>query len=194
MKEEEINPWTTLSEDIKYDNPWINVSHHEVITPTGTKGIYGKVHFKNYAIGIIPIDEEGNTWLIGQYRYPLNEYSWEIPEGGCPINQNPLEGAKKELAEEAGLSAKNWFLLATFNTSNSVTDEISYIYVATGLSEAFAELDDTEVLKVRKLPLSEAFDMAFNGSIKDSLSLVALMKLYYIIQKNGSVWKSETGK
>jgi 8-oxo-dGTP pyrophosphatase MutT (NUDIX family) len=192
--QQETNPWTDVSSEIKYDNPWIQVTHHQVITPTGTNGIYGKVHFKNIAIGIIPVDEEGNTWLVGQYRFVLDEYSWEIPEGGGLIGKNPLESAKKELAEEVGLAAEHWEQIACFNTSNSVTDEISYIYLATGLSKAFAEQDDTEVLKVKKIPLEAAFEMAYEGKFRDSLTLIGLMKLKWIMDKKEILWKKEAGK
>lgn len=190
----EMNPWKDLSSEIVYDNKWIQVSHHNVITPTGTEGIYGKVHFKNIAIGIIPVDEEGNTWLVGQYRFALDEYSWEIPEGGGPLENAPLESAKRELAEEVGLAAEHWEQIACFNTSNSVTDEISYIYLATGLSKAFAELDDTEVLKIKKIPLSKAFEMAFEGKFRDSLTLIGLMKLKWMMDTNEKTWKKEAGK
>ena len=101
--DESKNPWQSLSKQMVYENKWIAVSHEEVITPTGTNGIYGKVHFKNYAIGIIPIDTDGNTYLVGQYRYAINEYSWEIPEGGGLLEHDILDAAKRELIEEVGL-------------------------------------------------------------------------------------------
>src|SRR5690349_13764017 len=115
MINEEENPWTTLSEKEVYDNPWINVTEYQVINPSGGRGIYGKVHFKNYAIGILPLDEELNTWLVGQYRYTIDQYSWEIPEGGGPLNISPLESAKRELLEETGLTASDWTEIQPFH-------------------------------------------------------------------------------
>ncbi|MEM6723516.1 MAG: NUDIX hydrolase, partial [Bacteroidota bacterium] len=102
------NPWTKLSEALQYDNPWIRITEHQVLNPNGNPGIYGVVHFKNVAIGIVPLDEEYNTWLVGQYRYTLEQYSWEIPEGGGPLGTDPLKSAKRELLEETGITAKEW--------------------------------------------------------------------------------------
>ena len=177
MIDESKNPWTTNSKEIVYDNNQITVTHENVITPSGTAGIYGKVHIKNYAIGIVPIDEHGNTWLVGQYRYPLNEYSWEIPEGGGLLENDILEAAKRELKEEVGLIANKWTEICVNNTSNSITDEVSIIFVAQELSLTKTEPDETEQLQIKKLSLEEAFEMALNGKIKDAISLIALMKL-----------------
>lgn len=180
MKHPQDNPWTTLKVTEVYDNPWIQLTHEDVLIPNGNKGIYGKVHFKNYAVGIIPIDEDENTWIVGQYRYTLNEYSWEIPEGGALIPQDPLEAAQKELAEEVGLQAKKWKLIAKLHNSNSVTDEVAFIYVAKDLSEAYAELDETEVIERRKIPLTEAIQMVLDGQITDSMSVAGLLKLHLL--------------
>jgi 8-oxo-dGTP pyrophosphatase MutT (NUDIX family) len=171
------NPWKTLSKKEVYDNRWIKVSHREVLTPAGTPGIYGVVHFKNAAIGIVPIDEEGYTWLVGQYRYTLDQYSWEIPEGGCPEGTDPLETAKRELKEETGMQAEHWEQIIDFHTSNSVTDEYGIAYLATGLSYGEAEPEETEELQVKKVPLQEAIDMVLRGEITDALSMMALMKV-----------------
>jgi 8-oxo-dGTP pyrophosphatase MutT (NUDIX family) len=179
MAQEEIkNPWTTLSGEDKYENRWIKVTEYQVINPGGGKGIYGKIHFKNKGIGIIPVDNEGNTWLVGQYRYTLNEFHWEIPEGGAPLNEDPLEAAKRELKEETGLTAKKWTRLLRMNTSNSVTDEECSIYLAEDLQQGESELEDTEAdLKVRKVPLKEALDMVVRGEIADSMSMMGLLML-----------------
>ena len=171
------NPWKTLSVQEVYDNRWIKVSHREVLTPAGTPGIYGVVHFKNVAIGIVPIDDEGYTWLVGQYRYTLDQYSWEIPEGGCPEGTDPLETAKRELKEETGIQAEHWEQIIDFHTSNSVTDEYGIAYLATGLSYGEAEPEETEELQVKKVPLQEAIDMVLRGEITDALSMMALMKV-----------------
>lgn len=171
------NPWKTLSGDLKYENPWIRITEFQVLNPNGNAGIYGVVHFKNVAVGILPIDADGNTWLVGQYRYTLNEYHWEIPEGGSPIGkESPLETAKRELLEETGLVATQWTELLKIHTSNSVTDEVGYVFLAKGLTEGIAAPEDTEDLKLWKLPLSEAIEMAMHGKITDSMSIAALLK------------------
>ena len=172
------NPWQTLSIQEVYDNRWIRVTHREVLTPAGTPGIYGVVHFKNLAIGIVPIDEEGYTWLVGQYRYTLDQYCWEIPEGGCPQGTDPLETAKRELKEETGMKAEHWEQIIDFHTSNSVTDEYGIAYLATGLSYGEAEPEETEELQVKKVPLEEAIEMVLRGEITDALSMMALMKVH----------------
>jgi len=172
------NPWQTLTERTAYENPWIRVSHREVINPAGGAGIYGVVHFKNTAIGIVPVDEEGYTWLVGQYRYTLGRYSWEIPEGGGPIGTSTLESAQRELLEETGITAARWTPLLEMHLSNSVTDEYGVAYLAQDLSFGEAEPEDTEQLHVRRIPLREAVDMVMDGRITDALSMVALLKVW----------------
>ena len=173
------NPWTTLSGEIKYDNKWIRVTEYQVINPGGGKGIYGKVHFKNVGIGIIPVDKDLNTWLVGQYRYTLNEYAWEIPEGGAPLDEDPLEAAKRELKEETGITAEKWTLLTKLHTSNSVTDEVAYIFLAEDLEQCDNELEETEAdLKVKRIPLREAIDMVMRGEITDSMSIIGMLKVH----------------
>jgi 8-oxo-dGTP pyrophosphatase MutT (NUDIX family) len=179
MKEKnEKNPWTTLSGEEKYDNRWINVTEYQVINPGGGRGIYGKVHFKNKAIGVIPVDSEGNTWLVGQFRYTLNEFHWEIPEGGAPLTESPLEAAKRELKEETGLTAKKWSQIARLHTSNSVTDEEGFVFLAEDVELGENELEETEAdLKVLKLPIKKAIDMVKRGEITDSMSMIGLLML-----------------
>ena len=172
------NPWTTLSGELKYDNPWIAVTEYKVINPAGGKGIYGKVHFKNKAIGILPLDSHMNTWLVGQYRYTLNAWHWEIPEGGGPLDQDPLTSAQRELREETGLIALNWIEIIHLHTSNSVTDEEGHIFLAEDLEEGASSLEETEAdLKVWKLPLKDALTMVLEGKITDSMSIMAILKV-----------------
>ncbi len=177
------NPWKTRSVRITYDNRWIQVTHREVVTPSGTDGIYGVVHFKNLAVGVVPLDEALNTWLVGQYRYTLGQYSWEIPEGGCPLGDDPLDAARRELAEETGIRAEQWDKVLDLHTSNSVTDETGLVYVARGLSFGEAEPEETEELSVRKLPFDEALEMVFNGQITDALSQLGLMRTGFLLQR-----------
>lgn len=177
------NPWRTLSREKVYDNPWIQVEHREVITPAHTEGIYGVVHFKNVALGIVPLDHQYHTWLVGQYRYTIGQYSWEIPEGGGPIGQNLLASAKRELREETGLTAKKWTPLLELHTSNSVTDEYGKVFIAQELTPGEAQPEDTEELRVRRLPFEEAFKMVMQGTITDALSIAALLKAHFWIQQ-----------
>jgi 8-oxo-dGTP pyrophosphatase MutT (NUDIX family) len=173
---ENHNPWKTLSTREVYDNPWIKIREDKVINPGGGNGIYGVVSFKNKAIGIVPVDEEGYTYLVGQYRYTLNEYSWEIPEGGGPLGIEPLESAKRELKEETGFSASTWTNLGRLHTSNSVTDEEGYVFLAQGLSEGESEPEETEELAVRKIHLKEAVEMVMKGEITDGLAIIGILK------------------
>lgn len=179
MIEEKVkNPWTTLSGQIKYDNPWITVTEFQVINPSGGKGIYGKVHFKNKAIGIVALDNDLNTWLVGQYRYTLNAWHWEIPEGGGPLSREPLESAQRELREETGLIGRKWTEIIHLHTSNSVTDEEGHIFLAEDLEEGASALEETEAdLKVRKLPLKDALAMVLDGKITDAMSIMAILKV-----------------
>lgn len=174
--ESTLNPWTTLTVCPVYDNPWITVSHREVVNPSGGNGIYGVVHFKNAAIGIVPLDSDGYTWLVGQYRYPLERYSWEIPEGGGLLSEPVLESAKRELLEETGISAQHWTPLLEMHLSNSVTDEYSIAFVAQKLGFGVAQPEATEQLQIRRLPFSEAVRMVMDGAITDALSVAALLK------------------
>jgi len=174
---EERQPWTTLSSELKYDNPWISVTEHQVLNAAQSPGIYGTVHFKHLAIGIVPVDRDGNTWLVGQFRYPLEKYSWEIPEGGGKLNVPPLETAKRELKEETGLEANRWEPILEMHLSNSVTDELGLVYLATELTEGIAEPDEDEILAIRKVSLQDALQMVERGEITDSISVAALLKV-----------------
>jgi 8-oxo-dGTP pyrophosphatase MutT (NUDIX family) len=172
------NPWKNLSSSEKYDNNWINVTEHQVINPGGNPGIYGKVHFKNKAIAIIPLDKDNNTWLVGQWRYPLNEWSWEIPEGGGPIGKEPLEAAQRELKEETGLLANKWTLIQRVHLSNSVSDEEGFIFLAEDLEEGDHNREASEAdMVVKKIPFEEGLRMVLHGEITDSLTVMAFLKV-----------------
>jgi 8-oxo-dGTP pyrophosphatase MutT (NUDIX family) len=169
------NPWKILSTKIVYDNPWIEVREDAVIHPDGAHGIYGVVHYKNVAVGVLAIEGE-EIYLVGQYRYPLNRYSWEIPEGGCPDGEDTLTAAQRELEEETGLRATDWRKLGEAHLSNSVSDELAIWYLATGLTQGEMRPEGSEQLAVRRVPLTEAFEMALDGRITDALSLLAIMQ------------------
>jgi 8-oxo-dGTP pyrophosphatase MutT (NUDIX family) len=177
MQHPEENPWQIISEKEIYNNPWIGLTEYQVINPSGNPGIYGKVHFKNIAIGVFPLDEEMNTYLVGQYRFALGQYSWEIPEGGGLLGVDPLDSAKRELLEETGLKAACWTELQRMHLSNSVSDELSIIYLAQDLQQFEPEPEDTEQLIIKKLPFNEVYRMVCDGEITDSLSVAAVLKI-----------------
>jgi len=181
MNTKEANSWTKLSEEKKYENPWISLSEHQVLNPAGNPGIYGVVSFKNLAIGVLALDKEYNTWLVGQWRYPLKAYSWEIPEGGGPLGIEPLESAKRELKEETGLIAGKYTVIGKIHTSNSVCDESGILYLAQELTFSEAEPEESEDLQVKKLPFEEAYQMVMDGRITDSLSMVAILKVKLLL-------------
>jgi 8-oxo-dGTP pyrophosphatase MutT (NUDIX family) len=182
--DEQKNPWHILSGRQVYDNKWINLTEYEVINPSGGNGIYGKVHFKNLAIGILVLDEAFNTYLVGQYRFTLNQYSWEIPEGGGPLEDDPLDSAKRELMEETGLVAHEWTPILRMHLSNSVTDEYAIIYLARKLEQHTATPEETEQLIVKKLPFEEAWQMMENGLITDAMSVAAIQKVKWMMTQN----------
>ncbi|HCS20983.1 MAG TPA: DNA mismatch repair protein MutT [Bacteroidetes bacterium] len=182
----EENPWTILDTEIKLDTPWVRCKLHKVINPSGSAGIYGVTEFKNLAIGILPIDEEENTYIVGQYRFPLQTYSWEIPEGGGPLHLDPLDSAKRELKEETGIEAANWELIQTLQVSNSATNEIAYLYLARQLSYGMSEPEEGERLLIRKIPFAELYERVNSGEISDSLTVAAVLK-YRLKQLEGSL-------
>jgi 8-oxo-dGTP pyrophosphatase MutT (NUDIX family) len=177
----EANPWKISAEKLVYNNPWISLTEYDVINPGGGKGIYGKVHFKNIAVGVLVLDQDLNTYLVGQYRFTLNAYSWEMPEGGCPVGSDTLESAKRELLEETGLVAKEWTRLFEMHLSNSVSDELGVIYLARDLTQFEAEPEETEQLQVKKIPFAVMLDMVEKGEITDSMTVAAVYKVQLLL-------------
>lgn len=173
----ETNPWTTLSSEKIYENPWISLTEHQVLNPSGGKGIYGEVHFKNYAIGIVAIDTDDQIFMVGQYRFPLKQYSWELPEGGGPLDVSPLESAKRELLEETGLVAKHWEELLKMHLSNSVSDELGILYLAKDFEQHAPEPEETEQLQIKKVPFEDVYQMVIKGTITDSLTVAAILRV-----------------
>jgi 8-oxo-dGTP pyrophosphatase MutT (NUDIX family) len=183
--DESVNPWSTLSSREVYDNAWIRVVDHEVLNPRGNPGIYGTVHFKNLAIGVVPLDRQGCTFLVGQYRYPMGRYSWEIPEGGGAKDVDPLLSAQRELSEETGLTAGRWQMLLEMDLSNSATDEHAICFLAWDLTQGKAHPEEDEQLTIRRLPFVTAFGMVERGEITDAMSVAAILKVQLLALTHG---------
>jgi 8-oxo-dGTP pyrophosphatase MutT (NUDIX family) len=175
------NPWKTLSGEKVYESAWIEVHKHQTVNPAGKPAIYSIVSFKNLAIGVVPLSEDGYTWLVGQWRYPLNQYSWEIPEGGGPKHEAPVEAAKRELKEETGIVAGHLEEVMRLHLSNSATDELAIVFVARDLRFEEAEPEETEDLQVKKVHITQAFDMVMAGEITDVISVAAIFKIRHLL-------------
>ena len=173
----EQNPWQTLSTELEFENPWFAITTHDTVAPDGSRPRYGKISFKNRAVAIIPLDDHQHTWLVGQWRFPLGEYFWELPMGGAPRDEGLAAAASRELKEETGLTATRLQLILKVHTSNSVTDEEGYVFLAEGLTPGTPEFDETEQLAIHRLPFSEALAMVMDGRITDGISVAGILKL-----------------
>ena len=176
-------PWTRRTAREVYANPWLKVTEFDAVAPTGKDALYGVVHFRNHAVGVLPLHDDGTVTLVGQHRFVSGDYSWELPEGGSPLGVDPLETARRELAEEAGLAAREWRQVLLGQLSNSVSDELCIGFVATGLSQAEAEPDETEVLALARVPFSEALDQALCGGIQDMITVAILLRAYHMARE-----------
>lgn len=179
----EKNPWQILASKKIYENPWVRIDEHDVVQPKGGKGIYSVVHFQNLAIAVLPLDENYNTWIVGQWRFPVDEFSWEIPEGGGDPNVDPIESARRELQEEAGIIAGEFIKIQEVHLSNSATDELGIIYIARNLSFTTSSPEETEELQLKKIPFEKLYQMVMDGKIKDGLTIMAVMKTKLLMQQ-----------
>jgi len=170
-------PWTRRNRRVAYENPWVTVWHDEVDQPDGSPGIYGVVHFENSAVGVVVLDDEDRVLLVGQHRYTLGAYSWEIPVGGVPPGESPLDGAARELREETGVEATDWRELLRYHLSNSITDETGVVFAARALRHGESHPDPTEELAIRWLPFDEAMAMIADGRITDALTIMGLQRV-----------------
>lgn len=173
-------PWSVTSARQVYDNPWISLTEYQAVAPTGRPALYGKVAFKNRAIGIVPLHADGTVTLVGQHRFPLGNYSWEIPEGGAPLAEDPLDGARRELAEEVGLAAGDWRPILTMELSNSITDEVVHGFLAMDLTPTETAPDETEDLAIARVPFAEALEAAVTGRMPDSLTVALLLRVHHM--------------
>lgn len=168
--------WRTLHSRTVHTSPWLDMLENAVITPGGNESRYSHVHFKNFGIAILPIAENGDTWIVGQYRYPIGQYTWEIPEGGGPVEKDPLASAKRELKEEAGIKAERWDLIQKAFMSDSATNEYAYSYMARDLDIGEPEPEEDEELELRRIPFEELFQMVLDGRVQDSLTIMTVLR------------------
>jgi 8-oxo-dGTP pyrophosphatase MutT (NUDIX family) len=173
-------PWRSHAARLVYENAWVSLTEHEAEAPTGFRAPYGVMSFKNQAIAVLPLHDDGAVTLVGQHRFPHAGYSWEIPEGGAPLGEDPLDGAKRELREETGLEAAQWRQVLLAQLSNSITDEVGIGFIATGLTQAEADPDETESFAIARVPFREALDLALRGAIPDMLSVAMLLRAYHM--------------
>lgn len=176
-------PWGVTSQKVVYDNPWITLTEYQAVAPTGRPALYGKVAFKNRAIGVVPLHADGTVTLVGQNRFPHANYSWELPEGGAPLDEDPLDGAKRELAEEVGLEAAYWRPILTMELSNSITDEFCHGFLAMDLTPTATAPDETEDLAIARVPFGQALDAAVCGHMPDSLTVALLLRVHHMAVK-----------
>ncbi len=172
--------WRVQACERVHDNPWYAADDCDAVAPTGVAARYYSLHYKNWAVGVLPLHADGTLILIGQWRFPFAAYSWELPEGGQPREENPLDGGKRELREEAGLEAQDWRLILRMQLSNASSNEQAFLYLATGLSDAATEPDATEDLALARVPFREALQAAVDGRIQDSLTVAALLRLHHM--------------
>ena len=173
-------PLSIRGERPVFANPWIMGVDYHVETDAGLSFTYTIVHFRNWATGVVPLHEDGTVTVVGQHRFALDAYSWEIPEGGASEDEGPLAGAQRELAEEAGLVAETWQEILQMHLSNSVTDEHAYVYLATGLSAVEAQPEDTEDITIRRVPFAKVLEKVVKGEITDAVTVAAILKVSYM--------------
>ncbi|EDX81656.1 MAG: DNA mismatch repair protein MutT [Brevundimonas sp. 32-68-21] len=178
--------WRSDGTEVLFDSPWLSLTRHPATAPTGHAADYAVVRFKNVGTGVLPVHDDGTVVLVGQQRFALANYSWEMPEGGAPLDEDPFDGVRRELAEEAGLEAAHWAPALTVEMSNSITDEIGKTWIAWGLSPAPVAPDPTEIIAVVRVPFLDLLDEIGRGTVRDSLTVATAYKAYHMAQ-NGAL-------
>ncbi len=174
------NPWTLKRKTQPFENAWFRIDAHEVVRPDGADGTYDVIRIRRLAVGVLPIDADGAVHLVGQWRFPLERYSWEMPEGGAEPGEDALECAKRELEEETGLSARTYQRILEMDLSNSLTDETAVIFIATDLTPGVASPEGTEVLERRTASFAEVLSRVVDGRIRDSLTVAAVLRAHHM--------------
>lgn len=177
-------PWQDHGSRTVYDNPWLALTEHEATAPTGLAATYGVLRPKNVAVGVLPLHSDGTVTLVGQSRFALMNYSWEMPEGGAPFDEAPLDGAKRELAEEAGLSARIWREVLRMELSNSMTDERAIAWLAWDLVEVPVDPDPTEVIATVRVPFMTLMAEIDRGAVRDAFTVATALRAYHLVREN----------
>ena len=176
-------PWRDAGSTTTFENPWLRLTRHEATAPTGMKADYVVMRPKNLSVGVLPLHADGTVTLVGQQRFALMNWSWEMPEGGAPFDEDPLEGAKRELAEEAGLAAAHWREVLKVEMSNSITDERAMAWVAWELTPVPVAPDPTEIIRVARVPFGDLLKEIQRGSIRDMFTVATALRAYHMARE-----------
>lgn len=175
--------WRDAGSSVMFENPWMRLTRHEATAPTGLQADYVVMRPQNMSVGVLPIHEDGTITLVGQQRFALMNWSWEMPEGGAPFNEDPLEGAKRELAEEAGLEAVVWHPALKVEMTNSITDERAMAWLAWGLTPVPIAPDPTEIIRVARVPFGDLLRNVGNGAVRDMFTVATVLRAYHMARE-----------
>jgi ADP-ribose pyrophosphatase len=178
--EEDSDPWIVKSMTRAFENDWFCVDAHDVLRPDGKSGHYGVIRIRRLAVGVLPIEADGRVHLVGQWRFPLGRYSWEMPEGGAQPGEDAQLCAERELSEETGLSAGSLVKVLEMDLSNSLTDERAVIFLATDLRHGQAQPEATEVLRRRHAHFMDIVARVADGRIRDALTVAAVLRAHHM--------------
>lgn len=175
--------WKSLGESVLVDTPWMRVTRHPAVAPTGMTADYVVMRPRNVGTGVLPLHDDGTVSLVGQHRFTLMRYSWEMPEGGAPEGEDPFDAVRRELAEEAGLRAEHWRAALDMDLSNSITDERAMTWVAWGLTPAPLDPDPTEVIVSARVPFRDLLAEVARGAVRDSMTVATAYKAYHMARE-----------